>query len=405
MDTTSYYLLCKKLGIDPNDPFSPIGLPPIRGQWYYVDPTSGSNTNAGTLSKPVADIQTAYGLCTTGAGDGIVLLSAGTTAAGTTSYIDTPLTWSKHGITVFGIASGTRLYGRARIANVERTITGETISFPTATTIYDTAGGFLDAGFEVGNVIRVTTVETSNNGTGHIITAVTAYTITCAASTFVVQTAEEAIGVTLTSYCTNLVTVSGNNNAFINVHMGNFSSDELAVGSLKVTGHRNAFFNSHFIGAGHATPAATTGAYDLELNAAQENTFVGCTFGTDTIIRAAANGNIRFDTNVWRSRFYNCEILTYSATAGKGAILIADATAMDGVHVFKECQFILWNENGIGASTAAVIGTKPNSGQILFDGCSNIGWSAWGAAGMSGCVYVVNSDATASAAGGLAQTL
>lgn len=377
-------------------------LPPIRGKWFYVDPYA-------TGERPdnsVADFQTAYGLCVSGRGDGILVFSGGTTASNTTSYIDTPLTWSKHAITVVGIAAPVSMFGRARIANVERT-TGSltTIAFPTATTITDSAEGFVTAGFEVGNIIRVNTAEGTNDGTGHIITAVTAGTITCAASTFTVQTAATAGATTVNSYCAELITVSGNNNAFYNLHLGNYSSDALALGCVKVTGSRNYFGGCHFIGAGHATPGAVATAYDVEINAGQENTFEKCVFGTDSVLWAAASGAIRFDTNAWRTRFYECEILKYSATAGQGAINVVDATGCDGVQLFKRCTFILWNENGIGFSTAAVIGTKPNSGQLLFDGCTDLGWTAWGATGMSGCIYIANSDATASGAGGIATTV
>lgn len=402
-----YARISKKFGVDPGDLTTPLGLPLIRGEWYYVDPTSGNNTSGdGSSTHPFADVQTAYAACSSGAGDGIVLLSRGTgTASQTTSYLDQPLVWSKHGITTIGVSSGTRLYGRARIANVART-TGAltTIAFPTATTITDSANGFITAGFEVGNVLRVTTTEGTNSGTGHTITAVTAGVITCAASTFTVQTAATAGESTINSYNAEMIIVSGSNNAFYNIHVGNFSSDAAALGCLKVTGHRNNFVNCHFIGAGHAAPAAETGAYDLELNAGQENTFERCTFGTDTIIRAAANGNIRFDTNVWRSRFYECEVLCYSETAGKGAILSVDATALEGIQVFRDCQFLLWNTNGIGTSTSAFIGTKPTSGAILMDNCSLVGWAAWDSVGGNDMVYVVNSDATASGAGGIATT-
>src|SRR3972149_3151000 len=382
------------------------GLPPIRGTWFYVDPKAGSNTNGGlSVDEAVADIQTAYGLCTTGAGDGIVVLSGGTTAANTTSYFDTPLTWSKHGITGVGVAAPVAMYGRARIANVERT-TGSltTIAFPTATTITDSAEGFLTAGFEVGNVLRVNTTEGTNDGTGHIITAVTAGTITCAASTFTIQTAGTAGATTINSYCAQLIIVSGSNNIFLNLNIGNWSSDALALGAVQVTGNRNYFGGCHFVGAGHATPAAVAGAYDVEINAGQENTFERCTFGTDTIIRAAANGNIRFDTNAWRTRFYNCDIVSYSATAGKGGVLCADATGLEGIQLFKQCSFLNWNENGIDKVDSVFIGTKPTSGALVMDGCSCVGYTAWDSVAGNDMVYIVNSDATASGAGGIATT-
>jgi hypothetical protein len=304
-------------------------LPPIRGTWYFVDPTSGLAAKNGlTPGSAKATFKDAYDLCTSGAGDGVVLMSAGTTAAGCTSYLSAVLDFSKHGVTVIGLSSGTKLYGRARIANLSTAVN-------------------------------------------------LAY----------------------------LIKVSGSNNRFVNVNMFNGGSDAAALGCLWITGHRNRFENCHFVGAGHATPAAETGTYDLLLDGGQENTFVECAFGTDTIIRAAASGNIRVDGGAWRNRFYDCEVISYSATAGKGHVLVVDATAFSGWMLFKGCSFLNWNENGVNLVDAALIGTKPNSGQIAFNDCGFFGFTAVEGAGMSGCGFVANSAAVASGAGGLATSV
>ena len=377
------------------------GLPTIKGRWYFVDPANGTSTAGGDADSPVDSIETAYALCTSGAGDGIVLLSGGTTTADTTSYIDELITWSKHAITVVGACAPTRMSGRARIANKTRT-TGSitTIAFATTTTITDSAEGFLTAGFEVGQTINIDTTSNTNDGQA-VITAVTAGTITCSGSTFTPETAVSAGATVITTYVTHLIEVSGDNNSFYNVHMFAGGANALEVGCLKVSGNRNYFGRCSFIGAGHATPAATTGAYDLFLNGAAENTFEGCTFGSDTIIRAAANGNIKYDSLCGKNKFFDCDIYSYSETAGHGAINSVDATSMQGVEVFSRCRIINWKPNGAGALTAAVIGTAPTSGHFLFDSCTFFGYTAVGA---SGAVYVGNSAVVASGAGGISTT-
>jgi hypothetical protein len=105
-------------------------LPPIRGEWFFVDPQNGVSTNDGKSSeKAFANITSAYAACTSGAGDGIVLLSSGTTTAHTTSYLEDgeEIDWTKHAITVIGISSGCRSFGRARIAN--KATTGEALPY------------------------------------------------------------------------------------------------------------------------------------------------------------------------------------------------------------------------------------------------------------------------------------
>ena len=93
------------------------GLPFIRGTWFFVDPTSGAAANDGlTIYTAFASIATAYAACTSGAGDGIAVIARGITTAGTTSYLTEAITWSKWGITVYGVCAPTRLSQRARIS-------------------------------------------------------------------------------------------------------------------------------------------------------------------------------------------------------------------------------------------------------------------------------------------------
>jgi hypothetical protein len=299
------------------------------------------------------------------------------------------------------------MFGRARISNNEVTTGSETtISFTndgTSDYISDSASNFVSDGFIAGQTINVSTNSGTNDGQ-YTISAVAAGKLTLSASDSLSdEDASTAGATTITSYNDNLLKITGDNNTFINLHIANYGSDTYAAGSVEITGNRNAFIGCHIVGAGNATPAATTSARDIKLNSAEEVYFKGCVFGTDSVIRAAANGNISYDGGCWRTVFEDCIILSYSATAGKGAIISADNGSISGVHSFRRCSFINWNPNGISASTAAFIGTDPTSGEFLMDSCSLLGWSAWTAD--SGTVYVANSDATASGAGGIATTV
>lgn len=99
------------------------GLPFIRGVWFFVDPTSGSSSNDGlTPSTAFASISTAYTACTSGAGDGICLISRGITSAGCTSYLTAALGWTKWGITVFGVCAPTKFSQRARVSTAAQTL-------------------------------------------------------------------------------------------------------------------------------------------------------------------------------------------------------------------------------------------------------------------------------------------
>jgi hypothetical protein len=95
-----------------------IGLPFIRGKWFFVDPLSGSSSNDGlTVDTAMDNISTAYTACTDGAGDGIALLSRVVSGTTTSSLLTAAITWSKSGITVIGVSAQTGYNGRARVAN------------------------------------------------------------------------------------------------------------------------------------------------------------------------------------------------------------------------------------------------------------------------------------------------
>jgi hypothetical protein len=400
-----------KLGFNPtlrgvlSEIAANTALPPILGDWYYVDPENGSSAAGGkTPESALSNLKEAYDLCTSGDGDGIVLFSSGTTTANTTSYLTQELDWTKHGITVVGVAAPTRMFGRARVSNKQIT-TGSltTLSFTnsgTADYISDSASGFLTAGFEVGQMIDVVANSGTNDGQ-YTISAVTAGKMTLSASdSLSTESAATAGATTITSYNLNLINVSGDNNAFYNVHFGNFSSNENALGCVEISGSRNYFGNCHMIGAGHATPGAVATAYDLKLNGAEEATFEACTFGTDSVLKAAANGEVLIDGTTLRVQFIDCTFLSYSATSGKGAVKSADATSHQGVIEFNGCRFINWNENGIAAVDDVFIGTEPTSGAYLVTPDSMcVGFSGWGDS-----VYVAGAAAAASAGGQIAVT-
>ena len=383
------------------------GLPPILGKWFFVDKTSGDDNRDGrSPDNAFAELRAAYDACTSGAGDGICLFSRGTSASATSSRMTFPLVWSKHAITVIGVSSGGRMFNRARVSNTDNT-TGSitTIAFPTGTTITDSASAFVTNGFVVGDVLTILTNDTTNDGSSAIVTAVTAGTLTCGAETFTVQTAGTVGAATISSFNAQLIDLTGDNNRFENLSIVNHSADAASLGSVRISGNRNSFKNVHMIGAGHATPGAVATASHLFINGGQENFFEGCTFGTDSVLWASTNAPILFDANSWRNGFYDCDVVLYSKTSGGGAIKSTDATSMEGFQKFARCRFINWNENGLTALTSAFIGTKPTSGYILMDACSLVGWSAWDSVGANNTIYIANSDATASGAGGIATTI
>jgi len=373
----------------------------IKGVWWYVNPAAGTAAGDGTTAAyPFAGLDQAYAAAAEG--DGIIVFSTSDSAALTTTYLKKPLLWTKNDITVVGVCAPSRMYKRSRIANKDVVSTSSALS-ETAHGIVraDAGGSFIADGWIVGMTGTIADAG-SNSGASFTVTAVTATVLTVAET----LTVQAAISSVLTSYIADLIVVSGSNNSFVNIHVGNYGVNAKSAGCVFVTGARNYFFGCHFEGAGNATPAATTSAHDLELSGAQENTFEKCAFGSDTIVRAAANGNIVFDTGsggCLRNQFYDCDIISYSATSGKGAILSTGATSASGVQIFSRCRFINWEPNGeANVCASAFIGTKFTSGSLLFDSCALLGWAAWDSVSGDKVAWVANSAAVASGAGGIA---
>ncbi len=142
------------------------------------------------------------------------------------------------------------------------------------------------------------------------------------------------------------------------------SADET---SFAVTGNRNYFGSVAFEGLGHTTVATRAGSEVMLLTGAEENRFVDCTFGLETIQRTGANATLRFQTACGRNSFEDCLFPMY---AGNTSPLWIDAPAANAFNgssqFFDDCRFI---EVGLsGSSEPAVVGLShaSSNGTVYF---------------------------------------
>lgn len=136
-----------------------------------------------------------------------------------------------------------------------------------------------------------------------------------------------------------LITVSATGCIFKDLYIFQGVADATSLINVKVTGGRNYFENVHFAGGGHATQAIDGGA-SLMLDAAEENTFVNCTIGVDTIDAATGMVALLFDTEAHRNLFENCIFRMRAGNSGAAFVEVADATGIDRDNTFKNCMFI-----------------------------------------------------------------
>jgi hypothetical protein len=115
--TKKYIQYMKNANVTQSD-FSGMNLPKIAGTWYYVDYADGNDSNdeydGTTPAKAFKTVATAYDACTSGRGDGIVLLSRTISGTSYSNVATSRLVWSKYGITMIGIAAPNAYFGRAR---------------------------------------------------------------------------------------------------------------------------------------------------------------------------------------------------------------------------------------------------------------------------------------------------
>jgi len=358
------------------------GLPMIKGNWYFVDPKNGTATAGGTAESPVNNISLAYDLCIDGAGDGIVLLSGGTTSAHTTSYLTKLLTWSKSAITVVGVAAPVSMGGRARVAN-KTVVTTATLTAVADTSISRAAGSFVTDGWVAGMKF-ISNVDAA---------AVTVDTVSALVMT-VTGTLTVGAHTSITSVMPTLLTVSGSNNSFYNTHFYNGGTNALEIGGVIVSGERNYFGNCHIVGAAGAATSAANNSLTIT---GSECTFAGCTIGTNTFAQGNnAAAEIILSGAVKRNKFIDCEVVgMVSSGTAHGAVKSVSTTGGAGT-VFKNCLFNYALSTTTPAAAHLVSGS--NDEIILFN-CASCQVTAWGTS-----VYANMIAPTAAAGGGLMTT-
>lgn len=271
----------------------------VTGTQYFVDPKIGSSSNDGKSPGTAFDsIVTAYNACTSGAGDSIVLLSRGTTAAECTSYLTTALDWTKWGITVIGDCAPTRFSQRASISTA------------------------------AADLAYLIDVQGSNNSFYNI----SLYN-----------------GGTTGAGC---VKVTGDRNYFENVHfMGGMGMTTPTVNDYDLYingGDENTFINC-VIGSDTFNKTDVAGAEMIIGGKAMRNRFYGCEFisfrsaGTTAgMIKLADEGNSITRTMV----FDNCFFHMYrdGDVTAEVSVVIGNVP-VNGFIIFKDCQrhgFVDW---------------------------------------------------------------
>jgi len=164
-----------------------------------------------------------------------------------------------------------------------------------------------------------------------------------------------------------------------NIQFYNGNDAAADSGAAIVSGDRNHFVNCFFAGMGSATAAARAGSYSLKLTGA-ENCFERCSVGLATQCRTAANTELWMTGECNRNQFRDCEIISWSVTAGKFGVKL-DASAVPYTLLFKNTAFVNLNsDNGAsgGKPDNAISDAATPMHQIVLQGdCPLVGYDGW----------------------------
>ena len=320
-----------------------IGGLPFTGNWWFVNPVSGLDGNAGTspsqalqslyqaLNKATANNNDVIILIGNGSSTGSARLSTAAAQAINSAATAGTLLWNKAATHLVGVTGPTYTAQRARIAP------------PTGT--------YTQATFGSGLFVNVT--------------------------------------------------VQGC--MFSNVSLFNgFSTGGTGQICWTDSGGRNAYQNMDFGGSADAASAGDTGSFSFSLGGAGagECAFYRCNFGTDTVTRTVANASLNLTGATPRNRFTECTFQMYTSSALATHVVGTGNACVDRETIFERCMFM----NAISSASTEInavanFTTGAPGGMLLFKDCTTIGATKWGTTNALANSYVDGGPPTGSSTG------
>lgn len=177
-----------------------------------------------------------------------------------------------------------------------------------------------------------------------------------------------------------LLNITATGCIFRNFYQFQGVDDATSLLNVQVTGGRNYFRDVHFAGGGHATQAINGGA-SLKLDGAEENKFVDCTIGVDTIAAGDGMVGLLFDSSAQRNKFKNCKFTMLAGHVGAAWVEVADGSGIDRYTLFEDCLFLNTNvanfEMASGFLIPAIAGNRP--ARMFLKDCLGYGAAKWDA--------------------------
>jgi hypothetical protein len=174
-----------------------------------------------------------------------------------------------------------------------------------------------------------------------------------------------------------LVTVSATGCVWSNIYVFQGVANAASLVAVSVTGKRNYFYRCQFVGGGAAEDAIDNNA-SLQLDAAAENFFEDCVFGSDTIPQGTGANVLRLVAQSARNYFRKCTFQTYISSATAAIVELTLATSMDRWMIFDDCLFVSESlDRGTAMASSFVIPANHITATVLLKNCIGLGFAAW----------------------------
>ena len=178
-----------------------------------------------------------------------------------------------------------------------------------------------------------------------------------------------------------MVTFSGNGNYIANMFFSNESAAGAAADvTVAVSGLRNCFNNVHFGFPSGTAAIADSGSRALVITG-QEDTFLNCAFGFDTVTRSTTNATVEFLAGAARAIFRNGLFNVISSSAGAFHVLGTGDGCLQKFALFDDCIFMDNSYAGGTALTVVSSFTTANPGGALIfshSQCVSASTAEWG---------------------------
>jgi len=162
-------------------------------------------------------------------------------------------------------------------------------------------------------------------------------------------------------------TVSEKDCSFTNISLAQFNNVNVLT---NITGDYNSWNNVHFQGIGNATAGDDTAARSLLLTGAEENEFINCTIGLDTVTRSTTNASLELTGACPRNKFIGCDFPMFADNAGALWLKADTGNCYERFLKFENCDFM--NPDG-ASSTTLTIGfdlSTTGNGDIYMLNCN-----------------------------------